>query len=152
MPTQAQINANRRNAQKSTGPTSPEGKARSSLNALQSGIDAWSHIIPAAHPAALEPLAPPFLQHYHPPHPRPPRCSHPPRHARRGPRPAAVPPPPEPPSQRLEPPPDTPLSAPAPPITQPLTRPIGFVPPNSPELSCPPGFLTPNTWHLTPDT
>src|SRR6266404_143699 len=30
MPTQAQINANRLNAQKSTGPTSPEGKAASS--------------------------------------------------------------------------------------------------------------------------
>ena len=46
MPTQAQLNANRLNAQKSTGPTSPEGKAASSLNALKSGIDAWSHIIP----------------------------------------------------------------------------------------------------------
>jgi hypothetical protein len=29
MPTEAQINANRLNAQKSTGPTSPEGQAKS---------------------------------------------------------------------------------------------------------------------------
>jgi hypothetical protein len=56
MPTQAQLNANRLNAQKSTGPTSPEGKATSSLNALKSGIDAWSHIIPGEDPAELETL------------------------------------------------------------------------------------------------
>src|SRR6476661_2979980 len=56
MPTQAQLNANRLNAQKSTGPTSPEGKAASSLNALKSGIDAWSHIIPGEDPAEIETL------------------------------------------------------------------------------------------------
>src|SRR5258708_18853463 len=66
MPTQAQINANRRNAQKSTGPTSPEGKARSSLNALKSGIDAWSHIIPGEDPAELEAPTAAYLDHYRP--------------------------------------------------------------------------------------
>src|SRR5713226_4132119 len=66
MPTEAQINANRLNAQKSTGPMSPEGKARSSLNALKSGIDAWSHIIPGEDPAELETLTEQFLQHYQP--------------------------------------------------------------------------------------
>src|SRR6267142_3792286 len=66
MPTQAQINANRLNAQKSTGPTSPEGKAASSLNALKSGIDAWSHIIPGEDPAELEALTAAFLLHFHP--------------------------------------------------------------------------------------
>jgi len=66
MSTQAQINANRRNAQKSTGPTSPDGKARSSLNALKSGIDAWSHIIPGEDPAELEALTARFLLHFHP--------------------------------------------------------------------------------------
>src|SRR5712692_9272567 len=66
MPTEAQINANRLNAQKSTGPTSPEGKARSALNALKSGIDAWSHIIPGEDPADLETLTEQFLQHYRP--------------------------------------------------------------------------------------
>src|SRR5580765_3115578 len=66
MPTEAQINANRRNAQKSTGPTTPEGKARSSLNALKSGIDAWSHIIPGEDPAELEALTAAFVLHFHP--------------------------------------------------------------------------------------
>src|SRR5438105_4461332 len=66
MPTEAQINANRLNAQKSTGPTSPEGKARSAMNALKSGIDAWSHIIPSEDPAELETLTEQFLLHYRP--------------------------------------------------------------------------------------
>src|SRR5260370_1379548 len=66
MPTEAQINANRRNAKKSTGPTSPEGKAISSLNALKSGIDAWSHIIPGEDPSELEALTAAFVLHFHP--------------------------------------------------------------------------------------
>src|SRR6266851_750176 len=66
MPTQAQINANRRNAQKSTGPTSPEGKAASSLNALKSGIDARSHVIPGEDPAELEAVTATSLLHYRP--------------------------------------------------------------------------------------
>jgi hypothetical protein len=66
MPTEAQINANRLNAQKSTGPTSAEGKAISSLNALKSGIDAWSHIIPGEDPAELEALTAAFMLHFHP--------------------------------------------------------------------------------------
>jgi len=66
MPTEAQINANRLNAQKSTGPTSDQGKAASSLNALKSGIDAWSHIIPGEDPAELEALTAQFLLHYKP--------------------------------------------------------------------------------------
>src|SRR5882672_1527796 len=66
MPTEAQINANRLNAQKSTGPKTPEGKAASSLNALKSGIDAWSHIIPGEDPAELEALAAAFHDQYQP--------------------------------------------------------------------------------------
>ena len=66
MPTEAQINANRLNAQKSTGPTTLEGKAISSLNALKSGIDAWSHIIPGEDPAELEALTAAFHLHYQP--------------------------------------------------------------------------------------
>ncbi|HEX3743485.1 MAG TPA: hypothetical protein VHW09_06135 [Bryobacteraceae bacterium] len=56
MPTQKQIAANRRNAQKSTGPRTPEGKARSSQNALKSGIDAHAQIIHGESPADLERL------------------------------------------------------------------------------------------------
>ena len=40
MATPAQIAANRQNAGKSTGPRTPEGKAVSSQNAFQSGLDA----------------------------------------------------------------------------------------------------------------
>jgi hypothetical protein len=60
MPTEAQINANRLNAQKSTGPTCPAGKAASPLNALKSGIDAFPHIIPGEDPLPTQPLTPPI--------------------------------------------------------------------------------------------
>jgi hypothetical protein len=66
MTSQAQIDANRLNSQKSTGPTSPEGKGASSLNALKSGIHANSHIIPGEDPAALEALTAAFLLHHQP--------------------------------------------------------------------------------------
>jgi len=45
MPTQKQIEANRRNAQQSTGPRSEEGKRASSQNALRSGLDAESQFV-----------------------------------------------------------------------------------------------------------
>ena len=40
MATEAQMTANRKNAESSTGPTSQEGKARSSLNAIKTGLTA----------------------------------------------------------------------------------------------------------------
>ena len=46
MATDRQTAANRENAKKSTGPRTPEGKARSCLNHLTSGIHAQSVIIP----------------------------------------------------------------------------------------------------------
>jgi hypothetical protein len=56
MATPNQINANRQNAQRSTGPRSPEGKAASRFNALKSGIDAQAQVIPGEDPAQLETL------------------------------------------------------------------------------------------------
>lgn len=66
MATKAQIQANRRNAQKSTGPRTPEGQARSSRNALKHGIraqavlEAQCEVLgedPAAFAAFLQALA-----------------------------------------------------------------------------------------------
>ena len=45
MATQKQIEANRRNAQHSTGPRTAEGKRASSQNALKSGLDAESQFV-----------------------------------------------------------------------------------------------------------
>ena len=49
-----QIQANRRNSQKSTGPRTDAGKATSSMNAFKSGIDAKSEIIRGEDPEQLE--------------------------------------------------------------------------------------------------
>ena len=46
---QARLEANRANAQKSTGPRTPEGKARSSRNAITHGLLA-RYVIPANDP------------------------------------------------------------------------------------------------------
>ena len=56
MATLSQIEANRRNAQLSTGPRTPEGKAASCMNALKTGIDAESSVIPGEDAAALAAL------------------------------------------------------------------------------------------------
>src|SRR5271163_4098404 len=47
MPSPAQYAANRLNAEKSKGPTSPQGKARSSMNALRHGLTARVVVLPA---------------------------------------------------------------------------------------------------------
>jgi hypothetical protein len=56
MASKRQIEANRRNAQKSTGPTSPEGKAVSSMNALKTGLYARSEVLPSESPAQYQEL------------------------------------------------------------------------------------------------
>ncbi|HUI78640.1 MAG TPA: hypothetical protein VLY24_12005 [Bryobacteraceae bacterium] len=45
MATPRQIEANRRNSERSTGPRTPEGKAVSRMNALKSGLDADSQFV-----------------------------------------------------------------------------------------------------------
>jgi hypothetical protein len=66
MSTLRQIEANRRNAQKSTGPTSVTGKAVSSMNALKSGIHAESLILPTENLDELDQLIEDYYQHHHP--------------------------------------------------------------------------------------
>ena len=65
-----QIEANRLNAQKSTGPrgvpSGPEGKAAVRMNALKSGIDAQSTIIRGENPADLEALTNEYLAAHSP--------------------------------------------------------------------------------------
>ncbi len=52
MPTPAQYAANRLNAQKSQGPTTPQGRARSSMNALRHGLTARVVVLPSEDMAA----------------------------------------------------------------------------------------------------
>ena len=66
MASQKQTEANRLNAQKSTGPRSAEGKAASSMNALKSGIDAKSQIIRGEKAANLEILKTEYYDRYRP--------------------------------------------------------------------------------------
>ena len=66
MATPAQITANRANAQKSTGPTSAEGKSASRFNALKHGLDAESLIIPGEDPAQYDALAADYRDEFRP--------------------------------------------------------------------------------------
>jgi hypothetical protein len=66
MASQRQVEANRRNAQKSTGPTSVTGKATSSMNALKTGIHAKSLLLPSEKLADLEQLIDEYYSHHTP--------------------------------------------------------------------------------------
>ena len=66
MPSEKQIAANRRNAQKSTGPTSVVGKAASCMNALKTGIHAEAVIIPGETAADLQQLIDEYYTEYQP--------------------------------------------------------------------------------------
>src|SRR5713101_2035842 len=66
MATDKQIEANRLNAKKSTGPRSVAGKAVSSMNALKSGVDAKSDVIRGEDPAALQALTDAYIERYQP--------------------------------------------------------------------------------------
>ena len=56
MTSTARADANRRNAQRSTGPKSPEGKARASMNALKHGLTAESAVLPDEDPEQYDAL------------------------------------------------------------------------------------------------
>ena len=66
MPSQKQIEANRLNSQKSTGPRSVTGRAAVRFNALKTGIHAQSQVIPGEDPAALAALAAEYHDRYQP--------------------------------------------------------------------------------------
>ena len=66
MATRKQIEANRRNAQLSTGPRTAAGKAVSRFNALKTGIDAHLPIIPGERPEALESLTAEYRERFQP--------------------------------------------------------------------------------------
>ena len=56
MPTDEQIQANRANAQHSTGPRTPEGKARSSANRTTHALTGRHAVLPTESPAAFDQL------------------------------------------------------------------------------------------------
>jgi hypothetical protein len=66
MSTLRQIDANRRNAQKPTGPTSVTGKAVPFMNSLKSGIHGKSLPLPYENRADLEQLIDEYYQSFHP--------------------------------------------------------------------------------------
>ena len=66
MATIQQIEANRLNAQKSTGPRSVEGKAVSCFNAIKTGIDAKSQIVRGEDPAELQTLTAEYQERWQP--------------------------------------------------------------------------------------
>lgn len=66
MATKKQIAANRRNARKSTGPQTPQGKATASLNALRHGLRARTVILPRENPEEFDQIHAALQDHYRP--------------------------------------------------------------------------------------
>src|ERR1044071_5609048 len=66
MSTIKQIEANRLNAQKSTGPRTAEGKSAARLNALKHGLFAQDPIIPGEDPAHFEALRTSYYDRFQP--------------------------------------------------------------------------------------
>ena len=66
MATEAQIRANQENAQKSSGPTSVEGKKKSSMNAVTHGIFSNIAILPGEDEAFIQRLREDILATYQP--------------------------------------------------------------------------------------
>ncbi len=66
MATLLQIEANRCNTLKSTGPRSAEGKAVSRFDAFKTGIDAQAMVVPGEDPRGLEELAAEYHRRFRP--------------------------------------------------------------------------------------
>jgi hypothetical protein len=66
MATNAQLNANRANAQLSTGPTSETGKSSSSKNALKTGLTGRTVLLPTEDAALYESHVASFRERYQP--------------------------------------------------------------------------------------
>jgi hypothetical protein len=66
MATRKQVAANRRNAQRSTGPKTPEGKAAVRLNALKHGLCAEDAVVFGEDEEAFDDLRDSFLDHLQP--------------------------------------------------------------------------------------
>src|SRR5260370_34494101 len=66
MSTDRQIEANRLNAQKSTGPTTPEGRAAVRLNGLKHGLCAETIVVPGEDPAEFEAMLDAYRAEYQP--------------------------------------------------------------------------------------
>jgi hypothetical protein len=66
MSTTSQTDSNRKNAEKSTGPRTAEGKARSSRNSAIHGLTGKSPILPGEDPADLRDLAESYRADLHP--------------------------------------------------------------------------------------
>jgi hypothetical protein len=66
MASDKQIEANRRNSEKCTGPRKPAGKAASSQNALKTGLDAKSEVIRTESRPDYESLIAEYYQRFHP--------------------------------------------------------------------------------------
>ena len=62
----ARLAANRANAQKSTGPVTPEGKAKSALNGLVHGLRAETVVLPGEDAAAFEAVRQEFSDEHQP--------------------------------------------------------------------------------------
>src|SRR5690349_19447553 len=66
MSSAAQIAANQKNAQLSTGPVSQSGKAKSSLNAIKSGLTCRTVLLPSEDAALYQAHVSEFIKHYAP--------------------------------------------------------------------------------------
>jgi hypothetical protein len=66
MATQKQIEANRRNAERSTGPKTEEGKAKASLNSLKHGMTAETAVLPYEDTVSYDLLRLTLIDNYRP--------------------------------------------------------------------------------------